>query len=602
VLEGEIVDQRFRIGARAGAGAMGVVYAARDLRTGEQVAIKALIAGDPVDLARFDREVDLLVALQHPGVVRYVAHGRTQAGEPWLAMEWLAGDTLKARFERGPLSAPEIVEIGLALASALAGAHAHGVVHRDLKPANVFLLGGAASDVRLLDFGVARLRRWRGKTAAQLTEAGAAIGTPAYMSPEQARGDDDLGAPSDVFSLGAILFELASGARPFASPGLVEMLMKLTHERAPPLAPRAPHFPAGFAALVDAMLEPASARRPAMSEVFSRLADLRREISPAAPRLMVAPIQANATMVGRAAPTVGGAAPAVAAAPIVAVADPVVAAAAPTGGGTARAIVTAPLSCAPMVLFGAVALGALFVVAVAVTIATRSEPSAKRKVASAKSARAEASAQAPPPTPPAPPSAVPPRTSQTPVTPPTPPAAFCPSEMFDRCDPSPYSAPSAVDPGEIVAACLATARKLDPRAGLLSFRAPATRGARLDLVDGAASCALVGGDGRLISISSDATLVRSLRLDTPMEIPEMGRATLPDRPCAFEKAWAVAQPLLAGEAAGLEYAFSKFPGQTGRKPSWILTSAHHRVVIDSVTCTGSTGVDPVSPPTDPAHL
>ncbi|MFO0616196.1 MAG: serine/threonine-protein kinase [Polyangiaceae bacterium] len=293
---GDLLERRFRLDHLVGSGAMGLVFRAKDLAVGGDVAVKVLKRPDSAsgteEASRFEREAEILLALQHPSVVRYVAHGRTSAAEPFLVMEWLVGETLKARMERAPLTLPETIDVGLALASALSGAHARGVVHRDVKPANVYLVRGSTSLVKLLDFGVARTR-----TGRALTEAGTAIGTPAYMSPEQATGERDVAAPSDVFSLGTLLFELVSGARPFDAEELLDMLMKLTIEPAPPLASRAPSAPIELAALVDGMLAKTPASRPTMAEVFARLTEARQRVAPDAPTPHLAAVAAQHTMV-----------------------------------------------------------------------------------------------------------------------------------------------------------------------------------------------------------------------------------------------------------------------------------------------------------------
>lgn len=293
---GDLLEQRFRLDHQVGSGAMGIVFRARDLARHADVAVKVMRGPAGVnggeEASRFAREAAILLSLQHPSVVRYVAHGWTPAREPFLAMEWLSGETLKERVERAPLALAETIDVGLALASALAGAHAQGVVHRDVKPANVFLVERATECVKLLDFGVARVR-----TGRVLTEAGTAIGTPAYMSPEQATGEGDVGAPSDVFSLGTVLFELVSGTRPFAAEEMLEMMMKLTLEPAPQLSLHAPTAPVEVTSLVDQMLSKAPSARPPMGQVFARLGAARRVVAPSAAAPRIAPISAHRTIV-----------------------------------------------------------------------------------------------------------------------------------------------------------------------------------------------------------------------------------------------------------------------------------------------------------------
>ncbi|NIR41390.1 MAG: serine/threonine protein kinase, partial [Actinobacteria bacterium] len=181
-MTGEVIADRFELGRKVGEGGMGTVFTATDGVSGETVALKILRTGteapDVSEVARFEREASLLAQLEHPGIVRYVAHG-SSGGKIWLAMEWLEGETLDERLERQGLTLTESVDVIRQVAEALEAAHERGVVHRDLKPANLFLVGKDPAALRVLDFGVARAL---GGTA--LTSTGVAIGTPQYMSPE----------------------------------------------------------------------------------------------------------------------------------------------------------------------------------------------------------------------------------------------------------------------------------------------------------------------------------------------------------------------------------------------------------------------------------
>lgn len=209
---------------------MGTVWRARDL-SGGRAAVKVLHELLRGELAkeRFAREASVLEALQHPGIVRWLAHGENERGEPWLAMEWLEGEDLAARLERAPLTAAESVALVVRVAEALALAHAAGVVHRDVKPSNVFLVDRDLARPKLLDFGVAR----HGASARPLTRTGAVMGTPGYMAPEQARGDRDVDVRADVFSLGCVLFECLTGCPPFVGEHPVAVLAKILLEDAP---------------------------------------------------------------------------------------------------------------------------------------------------------------------------------------------------------------------------------------------------------------------------------------------------------------------------------------------------------------------------------
>ena len=222
----------YRILAPLGAGGMGEVYRARDVRLDRDVAVKVLpesLVGQEEMLARFEREAKVLAALSHPNLVAIFDVG-TDQGIRYVVMEFLAGETLRERLARGALPLPSVVEIGVAVADGLAAAHARGVVHRDLKPANVFLT--ASGPVKILDFGLARLANSAplGPTVDFVTEVGRVMGTAGYMSPEQARGDvpDERG---DIFSLGCILYEMATGRGAFPGDNVADVLAAVLRDQ-----------------------------------------------------------------------------------------------------------------------------------------------------------------------------------------------------------------------------------------------------------------------------------------------------------------------------------------------------------------------------------
>jgi len=225
----------YTISRLVGEGGMGVVYAARDERLGRDVALKLLRqTEDELARRRFQREAQLAAGLEHPGICRVYDVGE-ERGQLYLAMELLAGESLQARLGRGPLRPREAIETVLAMLEPLAALHARGLVHRDLKPSNVFL---TSEGVKLLDFGLARSMDRGGQaelTATALTEAGAVLGTPHYMSPEQLRGQA-LDARTDLYAAGAILFECVSGRRPFEGKNTLEALHATLHEQPPALS------------------------------------------------------------------------------------------------------------------------------------------------------------------------------------------------------------------------------------------------------------------------------------------------------------------------------------------------------------------------------
>jgi hypothetical protein len=238
---------------------MGSVFLARDEHTGLPVALKLLHAqSSPDGVRRFAREAQLLSALRHPGIVSYVAHGLTEQGQPFLAMEWLDGEDLARRLAHTPLSLSESLQLVTRAADALAAAHAQGIIHRDLKPSNLFLRSGHPGDVVLLDFGLAHIH-----AASQvLTGSGTLVGTPGYMAPEQASGLRGLSPAADVFSLGCVLYECLTGQPPFRAPHLVAMLAKILFAEPEPLRALKPELPTSLQALVERLLVKEPGQRP----------------------------------------------------------------------------------------------------------------------------------------------------------------------------------------------------------------------------------------------------------------------------------------------------------------------------------------------------
>jgi tetratricopeptide (TPR) repeat protein len=256
---GEVLAERFEIEEHIESGGMGSVFRALDRETSSPVAIKALDARGGADAERARREAQVLAQLRHPGIVRYIAHGTSGFGEPFVVMEWLSGLDLARRLERQGLTAAESLTLARGAAEALAYAHERSIVHRDIKPANLFLVEGEVSAVKIVDFGIARSIQ----NTRALTRAGWLVGTPGYIAPEQARGERDIGPPADVFSLGCVLFECLTGAPPFVGEHAMAMLAKILLTDAPRVSSLAAGIPPELDDLVARMLAKDPRARPA---------------------------------------------------------------------------------------------------------------------------------------------------------------------------------------------------------------------------------------------------------------------------------------------------------------------------------------------------
>ncbi len=246
---GTVLEGAYRITRLIGEGGMGAVYEAIQLRLNKRVAVKLMarqLTANQDALARFRREAEITSRLGHPHLVNVVDFGASEAGEPYLVMEFLEGEDLDQRLgRRGSLPIDLAVHIAKQTASALAAAHAQGIVHRDLKPANIFLLNvpGELEFVKVLDFGISKVKA----AGVKLTKAAVALGTPNYMSPEQASGKtDEIDHPVDQWALACITWEMLCGHTPFVADDVTALfyqVMNLQPQsillRVPGLAPEA---------------------------------------------------------------------------------------------------------------------------------------------------------------------------------------------------------------------------------------------------------------------------------------------------------------------------------------------------------------------------
>ena len=259
---GEVLSDRFTIERLAGSGGMGAVYRALDRVSGAPVALKVMTARGKHE-ERFAQEARVLADLNHPAIVRYVAHGQTAQGQPYLAMEWLDGEDLSQRLARAPLSVGESLDVARRVAAALGSAHARGVVHRDVKPSNMLLIDGQPAQAKLIDFGIVRMElSGLAPTALPMTRTGAVMGSVGYMSPEQAIGEKSLDARTDVFALGCVLFECLTGEPVFSGDHVVAVLAKVLREEAPRVRALRPELPEALDALVARMLSKDRGSRP----------------------------------------------------------------------------------------------------------------------------------------------------------------------------------------------------------------------------------------------------------------------------------------------------------------------------------------------------
>jgi len=271
---------------------MGVVYKAEDLELGRFIALKFLpeqFAKDPQAIERFRREARAASALNHPNICTIYEIGEVK-GQYFLAMELLEGEVLRDRISRKPMEAGELIDLAVQIADALDAAHNQGIIHRDIKPGNIFIT--RRGHIKILDFGLAKLTydHYRvaeaagdgamptiaGATQDFPTSPGTSVGTVAYMSPEQARGEP-LDGRSDLFSFGTVLYEMASGRRPFAGETSVAVFDSILHTNPPPLSSVNPQIPTELDRMIQNCLEKEPAKRPGAAELRAEFEKLRQQ-------------------------------------------------------------------------------------------------------------------------------------------------------------------------------------------------------------------------------------------------------------------------------------------------------------------------------------
>jgi len=291
-LVGAVLDDRYLLTDALGEGGMGVVYRGQHTRTERPVAVKVLrsrFAADPRIRRRFVREAKAAATLAHPNVVDVLDYGVAEDGTAFQVLELLEGESLGELLERREVLAPDrAIEILLPVMSALRAAHERGVVHRDLKPDNIFVSTNALgrSVPKLLDFGIAKVMPREGKSATFATRVGAVMGTPSYMSPEQARGaTDDIGPATDVWAIGVILFECLSGRLPFEADTPSMVMAHVMMQRAPSLG-EYPGVPEALVEVVDrALSRDIGARFASMQAMIDALVEAAQRADVPVPEL-----------------------------------------------------------------------------------------------------------------------------------------------------------------------------------------------------------------------------------------------------------------------------------------------------------------------------
>jgi serine/threonine-protein kinase len=268
--EGTMLDDKYRIERLLAVGGMGAVYVGTHIRLRKRVAIKILNPqlSSPPMIERFHREAITASQIGHEGIAQVTDLGTSSAGEPFLVMEYLEGESLASRLRTsGPLAVEEACELGCAILSPLAAAHRAGIVHRDLKPDNVFLVRQSRGEmVKLLDFGISRVAGLESEF--RLTTTGLVLGTPYYMSPEQARGDGEITTAADIYAFGVMLYEMLIGNVPIRAENYNQLIYRVMMSDFVRPGELRPDLPEGLEQIIlAAMAQDAQHRPPSALEL-----------------------------------------------------------------------------------------------------------------------------------------------------------------------------------------------------------------------------------------------------------------------------------------------------------------------------------------------
>ena len=277
---GHVIDGKYRLARLIGTGGMGAVYEGENVLIRRRVAIKILHAGSTGNadaVRRFEREAQAAGEIGNDHILEVLDLGSLPNGDRYLVMEYLDGETLAARIERhGRLTPHQIAPIARQFLTALVSAHAAGIIHRDLKPEHIFILrskAGRADFVKLIDFGISKFSRPFSEGEQRMTRADAVLGTPCYMSPEQARGARETDVRSDIYSCGVILFESVTGRLPFEGESFNDLMFKIALEEAPSPLTFVPSLDTDFAALINRAIARDPDARFATAQTFAEALD-----------------------------------------------------------------------------------------------------------------------------------------------------------------------------------------------------------------------------------------------------------------------------------------------------------------------------------------